>query len=220
MFTGLIETVGKVTRFAPSGAAARLTVDAGRDIAGDVKPGESVAVNGACLTATRIAGGAVEFDVSAETLRVSTVGRLKPGDRVNLERSLRAGDRLGGHFVLGHVDVVGEIVRLAETPGQWTLEVRVPSSASALLVPKGSVAVDGISLTVASLEGDRFSAAIIPTTLRETNLQKKSAGDAVNVELDVLGKYVARLLGRMGAEAEGSPKDGLTLDFLSRHGFS
>jgi len=220
VFTGLIEAVGKVARFASAGAAARLIVEATK-IAEDVKPGDSVNVNGACLTATRIAGGTVGFDVSAETLRVATIGRLKPGDKVNLERSLRADDRLGGHFVLGHVDAVGKIVRLAETPGQWTLEVQVPRSAEALLVPKGSVAVDGISLTVATLEADRFSAAIIPTTLRETNLQRKSTGDAVNVEFDVLGKYVVRLLGRLGKEGGDSAKGGgLTLEDLSRHGFA
>ena len=233
VFTGLIETVGRAIRLTPAGAAARLTVDAGR-VAEGVKPGDSVAVNGACLTATRIDGTVVTFDVSAETLRVATVGSVKAGDLVNLERSLRAGDRMGGHFVLGHVDAVGEIARLEETPGQWTLDVRLPEDrrptsavgnalrgvpkSMPLLVPKGSVAVDGISLTIAGLEADRFSVAVIPTTLQETTLSRKKPGDRVNIEFDIIGKYVARLMGKLGGvgDADGG---GLTRGFLAEHGF-
>ncbi len=211
MFTGLIESIGSVIRLTRSGAGARLVVDLGRAAEG-VEPGDSVAVDGACLTATRIDGVQVEFDVSAETLAVATTGALKPGDKVNLERALRVGDRLGGHFVLGHVDCIGRIAGIAQTPGQATLTVEVPREVAAQMIRKGSVTVDGISLTLASLEAGRFSVALIPTTLRETTLHGKSSGDRVNIELDVLGKYVARLLNK---QSPGT----LTEGFLHEHGF-
>ena len=147
-------------------------------------------------------------------MRVTALQGVKPGDAVNLERSLRVGDRLGGHFVLGHVDCVGKIAALKKTSGQVTLEVDLSTEAVAQLIPKGSVAVDGISLTVAQIiPPDRFSVAVIPTTLRETTLDKKSVGDSVNIELDVIGKYVAQLL-----EAKGGG-GGLTPGFLAEHGF-
>jgi len=218
MFTGLVEGIGKVVRLSSTGHAAQLRLDMGA-LGEDVRLGDSVAVNGACLTATGVTGRTVAFDVSAETLRVTTLEALKPGDEVNLERSLRVGDRLGGHFVLGHVDGVGEIVRLEKTSGQTTLEVRVQPELIAALIPKGSIAVDGISLTLAGLLSDRFSVAIIPTTLQKTALRSKSAGDRVNIEMDVLGKHVARLLGRMLSSETPQTGGGLTEGFLSRHGF-
>jgi len=216
MFTGLVEGIGKVIRLTPTGEAAKILIDVG-DVAEGVGKGDSVAVNGACLTATRFESKAVEFDVSAETLQVTTLREMKPGDLVNLEQSLRVGDRLGGHFVLGHVDCIGKIAALAKSSGQVTLEVNLPAEAIAQLISKGSVAVDGISLTVAKLiPPDRFSVAVIPTTMRETTLEKKSVGDRVNIELDVIGKYVARLLQAKGGAAQGG---NLTLDFLTEHGF-
>jgi riboflavin synthase len=212
MFTGIVEATGKVLGLTVSGAAGRLRVELGA-VAEGVRMGDSVSVDGACLTVSRIGGTAAEFDVSAETLRVTTLGRLKTGDEVNLERSLRVGDRLGGHFVLGHVDAEGRIDRLETTPGQVTLTVSAARDVVACLVPKGSIAVDGISLTIAALEPERFSVAVIPHTLDHTALRRKSAGDRVNLELDVLGKYVARFL--PGAK----PPSRLTEGFLEEHGF-
>ena len=218
MFTGIIETVGKVARVSYGGEAGRLAVEMGAAAEG-VRLGDSVAVEGACLTATRMQGATVEFDVSAETLRVTTLGSLQPGFEVNIERALRAGDRLGGHFVLGHVDCVGTVASLRETAAQATLEVTLPRETTAGLVPKGSIAVDGISLTIAELKEDRFTVAVIPYTLRNTALRNKRARDRVNVEFDVLGKYVAHLLGRAGAGPQSEGRSSLTTEFLSEHGF-
>ena len=218
MFTGIIEGTGKVLGLTVSGAAGRLRVELGA-VAEGVRVGDSVSVDGACLTATRIGGTIAEFDVSAETLRVSTLGALAVGGEVNLERSLRVGDRLGGHFVLGHVDGVGRIERLQAEPGQVTLAVTAPPEILSCLILKGSIAVDGISLTISRVTPDRFTVAVIPHTLDHTALRKKSAGDRVNLELDVIGKYVARFLsalrGGRGAGASGR----LTEGFLEEHGF-
>ena len=213
MFTGLIEAVGKVAGLSGGGESARLRVDAGA-LADGLAVGDSVAVEGACLTVAEVSGGAAEFDVSTETLRRTTLGDLRPGDGVNLERALRVGDRLGGHFVLGHVDCVGTMAAKRQAPGQVTVEVRVTPEIVTQLIPKGSVAVDGISLTLAELKPDGFSVAVIPHTLEQTTLGQKSGGARVNIELDVIGKYVARLL-RGGSGAAGDLSEG----FLAEHGF-
>jgi riboflavin synthase len=214
MFTGIIEGPGKVLSLTVTGAAGRLRVELGA-VAEGVRVGDSVSVDGACLTVARISGRVAEFDVSAETLRVSTLGSLAAGGEVNLERSLRVGDRLGGHFVLGHVDGVGRIERLQSEPGQVTLAVSAPPEILSCLIPKGSIAVDGISLTLADLSPERFTVAVIPHTLDHTTLRKKSAGDRVNLELDVIGKYVARFLSQRRAQSSGR----LTEGFLEEHGF-
>jgi len=218
MFTGIIEGTGKVLGLTVSGASGRLRVEMG-GLAEGVRAGDSVSVDGACLTVARVGGRVAEFDVSAETLRVSTVGGLATGGEVNLERSLRIGDRLGGHFVLGHVDGVGRIERLESEPGQVTLAVSAPPEILSCLILKGSIAVDGISLTLADLAPDRFSVAVIPHTLEHTTLRKKSAGDRVNLELDVIGKYVARFLGAPRGGAGATPTGRLTEGFLEEHGF-
>jgi riboflavin synthase len=218
MFTGIIEGTGKVLGLTVSGASGRLRVELGA-VAEGVRAGDSVSVDGACLTVARIGGRVAEFDVSAETLRVSTLGGLATGGEVNLERSLRVGDRLGGHFVLGHVDGVGRIERLDAEPGQVTLAVAAPTEILSGLVLKGSIAVDGISLTLADLAPDRFSVAVIPHTLDHTTLRKKSAGDRVNLELDVIGKYVARFLSASRNGPGAKPAGHLTEGFLEEHGF-
>lgn len=225
MFTGIIEGTGKVLGLtvsglpAGSGRAGRLRVELGA-VAEGARAGDSVSVDGACLTVARVGGTVAEFDVSAETLRVSTLGGLATGGEVNLERSLRIGDRLGGHFVLGHVDGVGRIERLEAAPGQVTLQVSAPPEILSCLILKGSIAVDGISLTLADLScPDRFSVAVIPHTLEHTTLRKKSAGDRVNLELDVIGKYVARFLGASRGRAGAKPSGRLTEGFLEEHGF-
>jgi riboflavin synthase len=225
MFTGIIEGTGKVLGLTVSGAAGRLRIELGA-VAEGVRVGDSVSVDGACLTVARIGGKIAEFDVSAETLRVSTLGGLaaglpggSQGGEVNLERSLRVGDRLGGHFVLGHVDGVGRIERLAAEPGQVTLVVSAPPEIMSCLISKGSIAVDGISLTLADLAPDRFSVAVIPHTADHTTLRKKSSGDRVNLELDVIGKYVARFLSASHGGRGATPSGRLTEGFLEEHGF-
>lgn len=215
MFTGIIEYVGRVQRLTVSGGAGRLRVDVG-PLIGGIQLGDSVAVDGACLTAALLASPSVEFDVSAETLKVTTLGGLRPGSEVNLERALRVGDRLGGHFVLGHVDALGTVHGLNKSPEQITLDVQVTPEIAAQLIYKGSIAVAGISLTIAELAEDRFSVAVIPHTWANTTLRGKSQGDPVNLELDVIGKYVARLL----RQQESKPsKSGLSEGFLAEHGF-
>ena len=217
MFTGLVEAVGTVVQLRSAGGSARLLADIGR-MAEGVAVGDSVCVDGACLTVARVDGAMAEFDVSSETLGRTTLGHLRQSSRVNLERAMRAGGRFGGHFVLGHVDGVGKIAAMRPAAGQTMLEVAAAREIVSRLVPKGSVAVDGISLTVAGVTDERFRVALIPHTLNNTNLPAKSMGDEVNLELDVIGKYVERLLAaRQGGEAPSG--GGLTEGFLEEHGF-
>ncbi|MFN2549103.1 MAG: riboflavin synthase [Myxococcales bacterium] len=192
MFTGLIEDVGTVAAVEPVPQGVRLSVQTRFD---DLTQGDSVAVDGVCLTVVGLRGGKVTADVSAETLQRMTLGGLGKSDRVNLERPMALGDRLGGHLVLGHVDGVGEIVN-KETVGEGLrVEVRIPRDLAPLVVEKGSIAIDGISLTVNEVrDPDRVALFIIPETLRATTLGQKPAGARVNVETDILGKHVARLL--------------------------
>ena len=193
MFTGIIEAIGTVRELVRGTGGARTSIAAG-PLAEGLRVGDSIAVDGACLTASAITGDGFTCDLSDETLRHTTLGSLRTGSRVNLERPLRLGDRLGGHLVTGHVDVVGEIVsRPPQGDGEFW-RFRFPREWAPLLVMKGSIAVDGISLTVADLTRDTFGAALIPHTLRHTTLGSKRAGDPVNLEADLLGKHVARLL--------------------------
>ena len=202
MFTGIIEDVGKVYRWQMRKNAGRLTLSTHLPL-GEMELGSSIAVNGACLTVVDKAKGRFAVDVSPETLERTSLKKLRRGHLVNLERPLRLSDRLGGHLVTGHVDGVG-VIREIDKRGKFTfLSFQVPASIYSLLVPKGSVAVDGISLTVNECEKQRFSVAIIPYTLRHTNLLGRRVGDKVNIESDIIGKYVQRLLqsGRLGKEA-------------------
>jgi riboflavin synthase len=194
MFTGLVESLGTVAGLEDTGAGRRLVV---RDRIGpELDVGESVAVNGACLTVVEIRGEEFAFDVGPETLLRANLGGLRAGDRVNLERSLRVGDRLGGHFVQGHVDAIGFIDR-RERNGEWEdVWFRCPAELTRFMVLKGSIAVDGVSLTLVNVEADRFSVMLIPHTQTVTTLGLKRVGDPVNLEADMLAKHVARLLGR------------------------
>jgi riboflavin synthase len=193
MFTGLVETLGTLEALTPEGAGSRLTVRAA-DIAGQTVPGESVAINGACLTVVARDETSFAFQAGPETLARTNLGALRAGDRVNLERSLRVGDRLGGHLVLGHVDAIGAVDE-RRPDGEWlTVWFRCPPALTAEMVSKGSVAVDGVSLTLVDVTADRFSVALIPHTLAQTTLGFKQPGDAVNLETDVLGKYVVKYL--------------------------
>ena len=190
MFTGLVEALGRVGAVATVGSVRRLRVVVPEEPAWRLELGESVAVSGVCLTVVEAGPGRLAFDLAEETLRVTTLGELGAGDPVNLERPLRFDGRLGGHLVLGHVDGIGRVTGIRpEGDGVW-LEVEVPRGLRPLLIPKGSVTVDGVSLTVAGLEESVFAVALIPHTLAVTTLGRRRAGDPVNLEMDVIGKYV------------------------------
>lgn len=192
MFTGLIEAVGQVSRVAEHSGGRRLDIET--PLGAGLAVGDSIAVNGVCLTAVTCSASGFGADVSPETLRVTTLGAWTAGRRVNLERPLRADQRLGGHFVLGHVDAVTELSSVRQDGESFWLEFALPSALRACVIPKGSVTIDGISLTLAAL-GDRdFAVQIVPHTWRHTTLSAVAPGSAVNVEGDVLGKYVARLM--------------------------
>ena len=209
MFTGIIEKTAKIKAITPKGDSSVLRVDLG-ELAAETKLGDSVAISGVCLTVTRLDGGVADFDVSAETIRRSTLKDARAGTTVNLERALRADSRLGGHFVQGHVDGVGVVRKLAKSGEAWDLEVEVDKETIAQMVPKGSVSIDGISLTITHITGLRFGVAVIPHTFENTTLRDKKPGAAVNVEIDILGKYVRRCL---GVDSK------ITHEFLKKHGF-
>jgi riboflavin synthase len=194
VFTGLVQDLGEVTAVDATGDGARLTVRTG--LVEDLAPGDSVAVNGVCLTATAIAGGAFTADVMHETLRRSSLAEVAEGAPVNLELPLRATDRLGGHVVQGHVDGLGTIRDIREDGFSRVVEIAAPEDTLRYVVEKGSIAVDGISLTVASVTADTFTVALIPETLERTNLGAASPGQPVNLEVDVLAKYVEKLVAR------------------------
>jgi riboflavin synthase len=193
MFTGIVEEVGRVTAVERGPGVTRLTVE-GPLVAADSGIGDSVAINGTCLTVVRREGVALFFEVVPETLSRTNLGELQPGGAVNMERALAATGRLAGHIVQGHVDGVGTITAITAEHDSWRIAVAVPAPLRRYLVEKGSVALDGISLTVASLTEDGFTVAIIPHTWQATNLHDRRRGDRVNLETDVLAKYVERLL--------------------------
>jgi riboflavin synthase len=194
MFTGIVEALGRIGAVQGTPGGRRLTVMVPDEPAWRLALGESVAVSGVCLTVVDSAPSALAFDLAEETLRVTTLGGLGAGDPVNLERPLRLDGRLGGHLVLGHVDGVGRVSGVrSEGDGTW-VNVEVPARLRPLLIPKGSVAVDGVSLTVAALEEDAFAVALIPHTLAVTTLGQRRGGDPVNLEMDVIGKYVRGFL--------------------------
>jgi riboflavin synthase len=209
MFTGIIEGLGKIKRLTMKGADAVVEIEAAIDLT-DMSIGDSIAVNGACLTVTAKTEKTFSADVSAETLSKTTLRNLKSGDKVNLEKSLRVGGFVGGHFVLGHVDATGRILSQTQKSGSLILAVEIDDKLSRYIVEKGSVAVDGISLTVNKLEKGRFYVNIIPHTAVNTTLVMKKEADWVNIETDVLGKYVEKLL--------HFPR-GIDKDCLTKHGF-
>jgi riboflavin synthase len=192
MFTGLIEATGRIDRIERHDDAARLRL--ATPLAGELRPGDSIAVNGVCLTVTQQEATGFSADVSPETLRVTSLGSLTPGRLVNLERPVRADARMGGHFVLGHVDATGRVLAFDREGDCYRLRVELPARLAPLLVEKGSIAVDGISLTVAALGATEFAMQIVPFTRAHTALSELASGELVNIEADVLGKHVARLL--------------------------
>ena len=192
MFTGIVETLGEVAEVKPTPAGFRLRVTTPLSL--EVKPGDSVAVNGVCLTVVSADADGIHMDVSPETLRVSALGALKRGTAVNLERPLRTDGRIDGHFVQGHVDATGSIEEMRQDGDAWWVTVKFPPSLAAQIVRKGSIAVDGISLTVAGVDDRRFDVQVIPYTWQHTNLRFVKVNDLVNLECDMLGKYVLRAM--------------------------
>ncbi len=212
MFTGLIADVGTIRRRTPGDRATTFTVATGLDLGGFAL-GDSLAVNGACLTVVRVGGDGLDVTAVAETMARTTLGSLAPGDRVNLERPLQLGARLDGHLVQGHVDCVGRVGQRKDVGDSVVFTFSHPDEIAPFLVEKGSVAVDGISLTVASVGQGAFDVSVIPHTLGETTLATKPRGAPVNLEADIIGKYVARMLGAWGGGG------GLTMGKLADSGF-
>jgi riboflavin synthase len=214
MFTGLIEEVGKVRAIAESNGTRRLTV-ASRALLREMRMGDSIAVSGVCLTAVELGKDFVAFDLAAETVARTSLTRLRPQALVNLELPMKVGQRMGGHIVQGHVDGVGTLTALERIPGaeDWRLRVALPPELARYVVLKGSIAIEGISLTVAKLAGSEVEIAIIPHTYAATNLKSLREGDLVNIEMDVLAKYAERLL----AQKPGG--GAVTLERLREEGF-
>jgi riboflavin synthase len=201
LFTGLIEAVGKVVEVSPGRGSSRIAISSSLPVA-EIRDGESISVDGVCLTVSNRRRNRFFADVVAETLSRSTLGKLRPGTRVNLERSMQVGDRLGGHFVSGHVDATVEVKRFQKRGNDCRLRLGLPAGLARYVAPKGSVALDGVSLTVASLEASTFEIALVPHTLEQTTLGGLRAGDELNLEVDLLARYLERLL------ALHNPKEG------------
>jgi riboflavin synthase len=221
MFTGIIEGLGTVAGLRPVGRGRRIAVTADFDLDG-TRIGDSIAVNGACLTAVTIDGRRFEADVAPETLSKTTFGSSRVGERVNLERALRLGDRLDGHLVSGHIDGCGKIKSRRKLDNAEIVTLEIPEHLARYLIPKGSVAVDGTSLTVNQLSGSHFDVSIIPHTAYLTTVGFKPEGAAVNIETDMIGKYVARLLqipAAGGGDESSEGGTGIDMTLLSRAGF-
>ncbi len=214
MFTGIIEELGKIASLEKHAGGAKIVISA-KTVTGDTNEGDSIAVNGVCLTALEIKPDSFAADVSQETLNRSTLGNLKTGSRVNLERAVTPATRLGGHIVQGHVDARGKFLSAAASGDFWTVRIGFPAEIGQYLVYKGSVSVEGISLTVANLADDYFEIAVIPKTWELTNLSDLKTGDAVNLEADVIAKYVERILLYGGKEGNET----ITVEKLQKLGF-
>jgi riboflavin synthase len=213
MFTGIVEDKGKVLKVDHRGEMKRLTLDVPFDLT-EMQLGDSININGVCLTVVEKRGRAISVDLSPESLQRTTLARVKEADQVNLERALRLSDRLGGHIVTGHIDGIGAITERRIEGNFLHLRVRIPQSVTPYVVQKGSISIDGISLTVNEVQEDRIQLTLIPYTLEKTTLIEKEVGEEVNIEADILGKYVEKVLDR----GKGTPK-GIDLSFLKQHGF-
>jgi len=212
MFTGIVEELGKVKALRRDAGAARLTLSASTVLGGTVL-GDSISVNGVCLTVVEMGKAEFSADVALETLKVTNLGDLSVGQQVNLERALQLSARIGGHLVSGHVDAVGRIRTKKQEGNSWRIAIDTPASALRYIIKKGSVAIDGISLTVADVDATGFSIAMIPHTAKLTTLGAKHAGDSVNLETDLIGKYVEKLLA-------GRIEGGVSLELLQKNGFA
>jgi len=213
MFTAIVENRGKILKVEYRDKGKRLTLELPVDLT-EVQPGDSININGSCLTVVEKKGQTIEFDLSSETIQKTVLGNLKAGDFVNLERALKLTDRLGGHIVTGHIDGIGVIVEKRKEADFVHLRIRIPKAISRYVVQKGAIAIDGISLTVNECQEEEVQMVLIPYTIEKTTLVEKKAGDRVNVEADILAKYVEKLLDRGGSKSKE-----INLSFLKEHGF-
>ncbi len=214
MFTGLVEGIGEITAIRPTADGLRLSATAPFNLA-EVKLGDSLAVSGPCLTVVEVTGRTFTVEVSEETVQRTNLSSKRQGSPVNLERALRLGDRFGGHIVSGHIDCVGVVVKKITGPQHTQLVIRLPNPWGRYVIDKGSIALDGVSLTVNSCQHDEVNINIIPFTFRHTTLKDLRLGDQLNIETDIIGKYVEKLLQRHDDSSTGA----ITGDFLARHGF-
>jgi len=217
MFTGIIEAIGTLSRIETQGGDGRFTIDTGKLSMAGVGLGDSIAVNGVCLTAIELGNHHFVADVSTETLSRTTLGEAKPGTHINLELALLPTTRLGGHLVSGHVDGVGVIVEKQGDARSWRFTLDAPPAIAKYIAEKGSICINGISLTVNEVKGTRFGVNIVPHTLKETTLGETAVGDRVNLEVDLLARYLERLL--MGDKA-AEPESSVTMDLLRKSGFA
>lgn len=215
MFTGIIEAIGKISSLESRGGDKRLHIDTGKLDVSDVKPGDSIAVSGVCLTAIEFESSSFVADVSGETLTHTTLGNLGKGDRVNLEKALTPSSRLGGHMVSGHVDGVGEIVSRSKDARSIRFTLRAPAELTRYIARKGSICIDGISLTVNSVDKNCFDLNIVPHTLEQTTMDEFESGRPVNLEVDVIARYLERLVMENGSIESG----GISLELLQRQGY-
>ncbi|MCD8191082.1 MAG: riboflavin synthase [Clostridiales bacterium] len=218
MFTGLIEELGSVRRLTLSGVSGQLSIRAKKVLEG-TKIGDSIAVNGVCLTVIALEPEGFTADIMAETARRSSLGSCRPGDLVNLERAMPADGRFGGHMVAGHIDGTGSVTALRREENAVWVKIRAGADILRLVVEKGSIAIDGVSLTVAEVTERDFQVSVIPHTGAETTLLRKKPGDVVNLETDIVGKYVEKLLSQQSAAPAPQAEGTLTMDFLKEYGF-
>ena len=218
MFTGIIQSIGRIQRLEPRGGDVRLSIETGKLPLAGVVLGDSIAVNGVCLTAVGLDAQGFAADVSRETLSLTTLGGLAVGSRVNLEKALTLSTPLGGHLVSGHVDAVGTLLERHEDARSWRLRIQAPDELARYIAQKGSICVDGTSLTVNRVEGAVFELNIVPHTLQETIIGDYRPGTRVNLEVDLIARYLERLL--LADEAANPKASGLTLAFLAEHGFA
>ncbi len=212
MFTGIIAAIGKVASVQPSGGDLRLNIDSDKLDLSDVKLGDSIAINGVCLTVVDISGAQLSFDVSRESLDRTSLGQVKPGSRVNLEKAMAVGDRLGGHIVSGHVDGLGKVAVMEASARSVKFRFEVPAVLERYIAEKGSICIDGTSLTVNQVGAGWFEVNIIPHTMQETIISDYQTGTVVNLEVDLIARYLERLL-------PGQKDQGITRDTLTKHGY-
>jgi riboflavin synthase len=220
VFTGLVETIKPVKSITKSSSGLVVTLSLGH-LGADARPGDSICINGVCLTISSLESDRASFDVMAETVRVSTLGDWKTGDPVNLERALAADGRFGGHIVQGHVDGVGKVEKIERSGTEHKLWIGAAAELMDLMISKGSVAIDGVSLTIVDVQPERFSVSLIPTTLKETNLDKLRAGNKVNLEADLLSKWIKKRLDQIFTDKskDKGAASRLTMDKLREQGF-